>query len=253
MTRILEDNKEVFRTRLPKGLLPQREVDHRIETIEGSRALLQRLYQLSPAELVAAKQYIEQNLDSGKIRPSKSPYGSPLFFAKEKDGTLRGVVDYRGLNRITRRNNNAVPRTDEMLERLGKSKFFSKIDLKTGFHQIRIHPDDIEKTSFTKKYGQFEYTVMEMGLCNAAATFQTLMNSIFRDVIDVFMVVYLDGFLIFINTEDEHRQHIKTVLQRLKQNKLYASPKKCFLFQEEVEFLGLIAGKNGIRVDPEKV
>lgn len=252
LTEILEDNKEIFRSRLPDGLPPKRAVDHKIEIIEGSKIPFQKLYQLSPSELMAAKQYISENLASGKIRPSKSPYGSPLFFAKEKDGTLRGVVDYRGLNRITKRNNTAIPRCDEMFDRLGQATFFSKIDLKTGFHQIRIHPDDIEKTAFTTKYGQFEYTVMAMGLCNAPATFQTLMNSIFRDIIDNYMVVYMDDLLIFSNTAAEHRSHIKTVLRRLKENNLYVSPKKCSFFQDEVEFLGLMVGKNGIRVDPAK-
>lgn len=140
-----------------------------------------------------------------------------------------------------------------MFDRLGQAKVFSKIDLKTGFHQIRIRPEDIEKTAFTTKYGQFEYTVMAMGLCNAHATFQTLMNSIFRDVIDKFLVIYLDDILIFSNSEEEHLEHVKLVLEILKENSLYISPKKCEFFKEEVEFLGLLAGKRGIRVDPAKI
>lgn len=162
-------------------------------------------------------------------------------------------MDYRGLNRITKRNKTAIPRCDEMFDRLGQAKFFSKIDLKTGFHQIRIHPDDIEKTAFTTKYGQFEYKVMAMGLCNAPATFQTLMNSIFRDVIDNFMVVYLDDLLIFSKTKEDHRRHLQIILERLRKNQLFVSPKKCSLFQKEVEFLRLLVGKNGIKVDPAKV
>lgn len=253
LVQLLEENREIFRTKLPPGLPPVRAVDHSIDTEANSKPPFRRLYQLSPAELLAAKDYITENLKSGKIRPSKSPYGSPMFFAKEKDGSLRGVVDYRGLNRITKRNSTSVPRSDEMFDRLGQAKVFSKIDLKTGFHQIRIRPEDIEKTAFTTKYGQFEYTVMAMGLCNAPATFQTLMNSIFRDVIDKFLVIYLDDILIYSDSEEEHMKHVKLVLERLKENCLYISPKKCDFVKEEVEFLGLRAGKKGVRVDPAKI
>lgn len=164
LVRFLKAHEGIFRTSLPKGLPPEREVDHHIETIAGARPPFRRLYKLSPAELVAAKEYIEQNLKAGKIRPSKSPYSSLVFFAKEKDSTLRGVVDYRALNRITKRNNTAIPRDDEMFDRLGSARYFLVMDLKTGFHQIRIYPADVEKTEFTTKYGQFEYRVMAMGL-----------------------------------------------------------------------------------------
>ena len=136
---------------------------------------MQPLYQLSPAELVAAKKYVVDLLRKGKIRRSKSPYGASLFFVKSK-GQLRGVVNYGALNRITKRNNTPLPRTDEMFDRLVEARVFSKLDMKTGFHQIRVNPEDIEKTAFNTKYGQFEYLVMPMGLCNAPATFQTLMN-----------------------------------------------------------------------------
>lgn len=118
-------------------------------------------------------------LKKGNIRPSKSPYGASLFFVKDKNKALRGVVDYRALNRITKKNNAPLLRSDEMFDRLGGARLFSKLDLKTGFHQIRVRPEDIEKTAFSTKYGQFEYLVMPMGLCNAPATFHTLMNRIF--------------------------------------------------------------------------
>ena len=140
-----------------------------------------------------------------------------------------------------------------MFDRLGGSKYFSKLDLKTGFHQIRVKPEDIEKTAFNTKYGQFEYLVMPMGLCNAPATFQTLMNQIFYDCIDVFLVVYMDDLLVFSKTEEEHFRNLETVLERLKRNELYVSPKKCEFFQTEIDFLGFLVGRDGIRVNPEKV
>lgn len=143
---ILQKYKEVFRSELPDGLPPKRLVDHEIEVEEGVKPPHRPLYQLSPAELKACKEYVESLLKKGKIRRSKSPYGAPLFFVKEAD-KLRGVVDYRALNRITKKNNTPIPRSDEMFDRIGGAVFFSKIDLKTGFHQIRVKECDIEKNS----------------------------------------------------------------------------------------------------------
>lgn len=243
---LLTEFQEVFQEDLPHGLPPKREVDHEIEILPNSSPPHRPLYQLSPAELVAAREHVDNLLRSGKIRPSKSPYGSPIFFVKEPGQALRGVVDYRGLNRITKRNNAPLPRCDEMFDRLGKARFFSKLDLKTVFHLIRLRLSDIGKTVFNSKYGQFEYLVMPMGLCNAPATIQSLMNRIFYDYIDWFLVVYIDDILIYSNTREEHLGHIRMVLDRLKKHQLYASPKKCSFMSEEAEFLGLIVGRDGI-------
>ena len=175
LEQLLADFESVFKPELPSGLPPKRSVDHEIQVEEDSKPPHRPLSQLSPVELEAAKEYVENLLKSGKIRPSKSPYGASLFFVKQ-NGTLRGVVDYRVLIRL-KKNNAPIPRSDEMFDRLGGAKIFSKLDLKTGFHQIRVKPEDIEKTAFSTKYEQFEYLVMPMGLCNAPATFQTFMNS----------------------------------------------------------------------------
>ena len=242
----------VFRSELPSGLPPERGVEHTIEVEEGSKPPHRPLYQLSPAELEASKEYVEDLLTKGKIRRSKSPYGAPLFFVKEP-GKLRGVVDYRALNRITKRNNSPIPRSDEMFDRLGGAKFFSRLDFKTGFHQIRMRPSDVEKTAFNTKYGQFEYLVMPMGACNAPATFQSLMNEIFHDCIDEFLCVYIDDLLVFSKDEESHYCHLETVLNRLKEHELYVSPKKCEFFKDEMDFLGLLIGTNGIKVNPKKV
>ena len=253
LRRILEKYQDVLQDKLPPGLPPERSVDHAIEVEDGAKPPHRPLYQLSPAELKAAKDYVIELLNNGKIRPSKSPYGAPLFFVKEKNNKLRGVVDYRALNRITKRNNAPLPRSDEMFDLLGEAKYFSKLDLKTGFHQIQVRPEDVEKTAFNTKYGQFEYLVMPMGLCNAPATFQSLMNRIFYDCIDKFLVVYMDDLLIFSKDEESHLHHIETVFSRLHDHKLYVSPKKCDLWKSEIEFLGLIVGRNGIQADPRKV
>lgn len=252
LEKLLNRYGSVFRSELPDGLPPKRLVEHCIDTVEGSKPPHRPLYQLSPAELRAVKQYVESLLKSGKIRRSRSPYGAPLFFVKEND-KLRGVVDYRALNRITKRNNAPIPRSDEMFDRIGGAKVFSRLDLKTGFHQIRVREIDVEKTAFNTKYGQFEYLVMPMGACNSPATFQTLMNQIFHDCIDDFLVVYIDDLLIFSKDEESHYAHLETVLERLKEHELYVSPKKCEFMKNEIDFLGLVIGENGIRVDERKV
>ncbi|MEM7375746.1 MAG: reverse transcriptase family protein [Bacteroidota bacterium] len=252
LERILEKYGSVFKDELPSGLPPIRAVDHEIEVEKDSKPPHRPLYQLSKEELKAAKEYVDSLLSSGKIRPSRSPYGAPLFFVKSKD-SLRGVVDYRALNRITKKNNTPLPRTDEMFDRIGGARVFSKMDLKTGFHQIRVKPRDIEKTAFNTKYGQFEYLVMPMGLCNSPAPFETLTNSIFHDCIDEFLVVYMDDLLIFSKDKESHYKRLDIVLSRMKEHCLYVSPKKCSFIQETFDFLGLIIGKEGIKVNPEKV
>ena len=160
---LLKKYETIFRDELPPGLPPKRSVDHEIKLKENEKPPHRPLFQLSPEELKACKEYVDMLIRKKKIRPSKSPYGAPLFFVKEKNNRLRGVVDYRALNRITKKNSTPLPRSDEMFDRLGEATVFSKMDLKTGFHQIRVKPEDIEKTAFNTKYGQFEYLVMPMG------------------------------------------------------------------------------------------
>lgn len=194
---VLRKYENVFQDKLPPGLPPRRSGDHEIEAQPGSKAPHRRLYQLSPWELEAAKRYVKDLLKSGKIRQSKSTYGAPLLFVKQDEKPLRGVVDSRGLNLITKRNNAPLPRSDEIFDMFGEARVFSKLDPKTGFHHIRVRPKDAEQSAFNTKYGQFEYMVMPMGLCNAPATFQSLMNPIFHDCIDDFIAVYMDDLLIF--------------------------------------------------------
>lgn len=243
---LLTEFEDVFQEELPHVLPLQRDVDHEIETLTNNSAPHCPLYQLSPAELVATRDYVDTLLHSGKIRPSKSPYAYPLFFVKEPGRALRGAVDYRGLNRITKGDNASLSRCDEIFDCLGKARFFSKLDLKTGFHQIRLHPSDIEKTAFNSTYGQFEYLVMPMGLYNDPATVQSLINRIFNDCIDRFLVVHIDDILIYSNTREEHLAHVCMVLTRLKEHQLYDYTKKCSFMNEEAEFLSFVVGRNGI-------
>ncbi len=164
MKEIVSEYSDVFRSNLPSGLPPRRSVDHEIITEPDVKIPNRRLFRLSPEELRATREYIKENLENGRLRVSRSPYGAPFFFAKQEGKPLRGVVDYRMLNKITEKNRTPTPRTDEMYDLIGGSRYFTKIDLKTGFHQIRVKPEHVEKTAFQTKNGQFEYLVLPMGL-----------------------------------------------------------------------------------------
>lgn len=211
--------KTFFRSDFPSGLPPRREVDHAIELETDSKLPRRPLSELSPMDFAATREYIDDLLSKGKIRLSHSLFEEPLLFMNQKRG-LRGVVDHRTLDLITKRHSSPIPRADEMFDCLGRARFFSKVDLKAVFHQIRMNNEDIEITAFMTKYGQFEYLVMPMDLRNSHTTIQKLVNSIFHDSIDQYLRV-LDDTLIFSETEEEHLDHIEEVLCRLNKYKLY--------------------------------
>ena len=162
-------------------------------------------------------------------------------------------VDYRALNRLTKRDTYPIPRVDDNLDRLGGCRYFSTIDLEAGFHQIPMHEESIERTAFNTRYGKFEYLVMPFGLCNAPSTFQRVMNSVLEGLIDQFCVVYIDDILIYSRTLEEHQAHLKEVFQRLEKYRLIINVKKSTFFQEEVHYLGHVVSYNSIKPDPEKI
>jgi hypothetical protein len=207
---------------------------------------------LSPLELAELKKQIKEMLALGIIEPSSSPYGAPVLFVQKKDGSLRMCTDYRALNKLTIRNQYPLPRIDDLLDSLNGCSYFSSIDLKSGYHQIRIAPEDVPKTAFRTPIGHYQFKVLQFGLTNAPATFQNVMNDIFAPYLNQFVVVYLDDILIFSKSEQEHLQHIELVLQKLRHYGLYANGKKCDFLKSELEFLGHIIGKDGIKVDPKK-
>ena len=211
------------------------------------------IYNLSPVELETLREYIDENLANGFIRHSRSPAGAPIFFVKKKNGTLRLVVDYRGLNKVTIRNRYALPLIPNLLERLSGAKYFTKLDLRGAYNLVRIRPGDEWKTAFRTRYGHFEYTVMPFGLTNAPAVFQHMANDIFRDFLDIFTIVYLDDILIYSKTQEEHDEHVRQVLRRLREYGLYAKLEKCSFGQNQVEFLGYVVSSDGIAMDPMKV
>ncbi|OIR56592.1 MAG: uncharacterized protein A8A55_2659, partial [Amphiamblys sp. WSBS2006] len=223
----------------------------RIETEGEAQACTPR--RMSPLEVDELKKQLEELLKKGMIQESNSAWGSPVLFVKKKDGSLRLCVDYRGLNKATKKLKYPLPRMDEMFDRLGQARWFSTIDLCSGYHQLGIHSKDRHKTAFVCRYGQFEYKVIPFGLCNAPATFMRFMNRLFVEYLDSFVTVYLDDILVFSRTKEEHHEHLEKVVKRLKENGLIANTRKSKLFREEINFLGHRISKEGIRVDPERV
>ena len=208
---------------------------------------------MAPNELAELKTQLNEMLEKGIIRPSSSPWGCPAIFVKKKDKTLRLVVDYRPLNEVTIKNKYPLPRIDILFDQLVGAKVFSKIDLRSGYHQIKIRAEDIPKTAFSTRYGLFEYLVMSFGLTNAPAYFMYLMNSVFMPELDKFVVVFIDDILIYSKSEEDHAEHLRIVLQRLREHKLFAKFSKCEFWLNSVPFLGHVVSAGGISVDPSKV
>jgi hypothetical protein len=192
-------------------------------------------------------------LDKGYIRPSISPWGCSALFVEKKDKELSLCVDYRPLNAITIKNKYPLPRIDILFDQLARAQVFSKIDLCSGYHQIKICTEDVPKTAFTTRYGLFEYLVMSFGLTNASAHFMYLMNSVFMPKLDKFVVVFIDDILIYSRSIEEHEEHLRIVLQRLRDHQLYAKFSKCEFWIKEVSFLGHVVSPEGIAVDLGKV
>jgi len=252
-TATLAAYRDVFPDALPDGLPPSREVDHRIELVPGSSPQSRPTIRLSATELVELKKQLVELEAAGFIRPSKSPFGAPILFVKKKDGTMRMCIDYRALNRITVKNSYPLPRVDELFDRLQGARYFSKIDLRSGYHQIRIAPEDVPKTAFRTRYGHYEFLVLPFGLTNAPATFMHLMHQALRPFLDECALVFLDDILIYSKTLEEHEQHVRRVLDALREQKLYAKESKCEFFKHEVEFLGHRVGQDGVRMMEDKV
>ncbi|CAI7932408.1 unnamed protein product [Closterium sp. NIES-54] len=199
------------------------------------------------------RQQLDDLLEKGFIRPSTSPYAAPVLFTRKKDGDLRLCIDYRALNAITIKNKYPLPRVEELFDMLGEATVFSKLDLRSGYHQVRLAEDDISKTAFRTRYGYFEFRVLPFGLTNAPATFMGLMNNIFRLFLDRFVIVFLDDILIFSKSLEEHAQHLRIVLDTLRQHRLYAKLSKCTFTRSSIGFLGHVINSQGIAMEPAKV
>ena len=219
--KILKPYQDIFEE-TPNGLPPEQKYDHEIPTDTNAKIPAQKLYRLSFKELEELRQQIEKLLAKGWIQPSISPYGAPVLFSPKKDGGLRLCIDYRALNKMTKKNCYPLPHADDLFDQLHDAKIFSKIDLQSGYHQIRISMNDIEKTAFKTRSRLFEWLVMPFGLTNAPASFMNLMNDVFKDLLDVCVAIFLDDILIYSKNEEDHKRHLKLVLERLREHKLYA-------------------------------
>ncbi|GJV95860.1 putative nucleotidyltransferase, ribonuclease H [Tanacetum coccineum] len=235
------------------GLPPQRQVEFRIDLIPGATPVAKSPYRLAPSEMQELSEQLQELQDKGFIRPSHSSWGASILFVKKKDGSLRMCIDYRELNKLTIKNRYPLPRIDDLFDKLQGARYFSKIDLRSGYHQLRVHEDDIPKTAFRTRYGHFEFTVMPFGLTNAPAVFMDLMNRVCKPYLDKFVIVFIDDILIYSKTKEDHEVHLKLVLELLKKERLYAKFSKCEFWLQEVHFLGHVVNHNGIHVDPSKI
>ncbi|GJS27870.1 putative nucleotidyltransferase, ribonuclease H [Tanacetum coccineum] len=249
---IVSEFQDVFPEELP-GIPPIRDVEFNIELIPGAEPISKAPYRMAPIELKELKDQLQELLERGFIRPSVSPWGAPVLFVKKKDGSMRLCIDYRELNKITIRNRYPLPRIDDLFDQLQGAKHFSKIDLRSGYHQLRVKEQDISKTAFRTRYGHYEFLVMPFGLTNAPAVFMDLMNRVFHEFLDKFVIVFIDDILVFSKSKEEHEEHLRTVLQILRQEKLYAKFSKCEFWLSKVAFLGHIVSAEGITMDPAKV
>jgi hypothetical protein len=209
--KVVSEFPDVFPKELP-GMPPKRKVEFAIELLPGTATISKRAYRVSGLELVELKKQIDELLEKGYIRPSTSPWSAPVLFVEKKDGTRRMCIDYRALNEVTIKNKYPLSRIEDLFDQLRGANVFSKIDLRSGYHQLRIRPSDIPKTSLITKYGLYEFTIMSFGLTNAPAFFMNLMNSVFMDYLDKFVVVFIDDILIYSQSEEEHVDHLKMVL-----------------------------------------
>ena len=203
-------------------LPPEREVEFMIDLVPGAEPQSRTPYRMAPAELEELKLQLQDLLAQGYIQPSTSPWGAPVLFVKKKDGSMRLCIDYRQLNNLTIKNRYPLPLIDELFDQLQGATVFSKLDLRQGYYQLRVKAEDIPKTAFNTRYGHYEFVVMPFGLTNALAVFMDLMHRVFQMYLDRFVVIFIDDILVYSKTEREHKEHLRLVLQRLKEHQLFA-------------------------------
>nr|GEU83123.1 hypothetical protein [Tanacetum cinerariifolium] len=249
--RVVRDFPEVFPDDL-SGLPPVREIEFRIDLIPGASPVVKSPYRLAPSEMSELLNQLKELQEKGFIRPSHSPWGAPVLFVKKKDCAMRMCIDYRELNKLTIKNRYPLPRIDDFFNQLQGACYFSKIDLRSRYHQLRVREKDISKTAFRTRYGHFEFIVMPFGLANASTMFMDLMNRVCKPYLDKFVILFIDDILIYSKSEEEHEVHLKTILDLLKKEKLYAKFSKCEFWLKDVQFLGHVVNRDGIHVDPSK-
>ena len=248
---VVNEFPDVFREDF--GMPPIREIDFTVTLKPGTGPIAKAPYRMAPAEMKELKSQLDELMAKGYIRPSVSPWGAPVLFVKKKDGSMRLCIDYRELNNVTVKNRYPLPRIDDLFDQLKGAGAYSKIDLRSGYHQLRVANEDIEKTAFRTRYGHYEFIVMPFGLTNAPAVFMDLMNRVFSPYLDRFVVVFIDDILVYSKNEEEHEEHLRIVLETLREKQLYAKFSKCEFWLKKVAFLGHIISEEGLAVDPAKI
>ncbi|GJT17308.1 putative reverse transcriptase domain-containing protein [Tanacetum coccineum] len=249
---VICDFPKVFPEDLP-GLPQPRQVEFRIDLVPGAAPVACAPYRLALSEMKELSLQLQELLEKGFIHPSLSPWGASVLFVKKKEGSYRICIDYRDLNKLTVKNRYPLPRIDDLFDQLHGSSVYSKIDLRSGYHQLHIKEEDIIITTFRTRYGHFEFQVMSIGLTNAPAVFMDLMNRVCKPYLDKFVIVFIDDILIYSKDEEEHGKHLKIILELLKKERLYAKFSKCDFWLDSVQFLGHVIDRSGVHVDPAKI
>jgi hypothetical protein len=247
---VLDDFAEVFQA--PQGLPPHREFDHAVNLLPDTQPINCRPYRYSPLQKDEIEKQVKEMLLQGTMISSVSPFASPVLLVKKKDGSWRFCIDYRKLNAVTVKSKFPLPVVDELLDELAGTKIFSKLDLRAGYHQIRMVPTDEAKTAFKTHNGHYQFRVMPFGLTNAPATFQCIMNSVFAPFVRKFVLVFMDDILVYSKSLAEHVEHLKLVFQLLKDHQFFVKLSKCSFAQPKLEYLGHIISDQGVATDPEK-
>ncbi|GJY71454.1 putative reverse transcriptase domain-containing protein [Tanacetum coccineum] len=241
---------DVFLEDFP-GLPPSRQVEFKIELVPGAAPVARAPYRLAPSEMKELARQLQELSDKGFIRPSSSPWGAPVLFVKKKDGSFRMCIDYRELNKLTIKNRYPLPRIDDLFDQLQGSSVYSKIDLRSGYHQLRVREKDIPITAFRTRYGHYEFQVMPFGLTNAPAVFMDLMNRVCKPFLDKFVIVFIDDILIYSKNKEEHKEHLRIILELLQKEKLYAKFSKCEFWLDSVKFLGHVINSQQASFSPQ--
>jgi hypothetical protein len=249
---IVREFQDVFLKELPR-MPPDREIEFTIDLIPRIAPIAQAPYKMGPKELEELKAQIDELEEKGFIRESVSPWGTPVIFVDKRDGGRRMCGDYRNLNNVTIKNKYPLSRIQDLSDQVKGAGVFFKIDLRSGYHQIKIKEEDIPKTAFVSRYGHHEYLVVPFGLTNALAIFMNLMNKLFMNYLDKFVIVFIDGILVYSKDQVEHAKHLRIVQQILREHQLYAKFSKCEFWLDKLEFLGHVITKEGIAVKPRKV
>jgi len=249
---VVEEFPEVFLDDIT-NLPPEREVEFAIDLMLGTSPISIAPYRMSASELGKLKKQLEELLEKQFIWQSVSLWGAPVLLVKKNDGSMRLCMDYRQVNKVTIKNRYPLPRIDDLMDQLVGAEVFSKIYLRSGYHQIRVKAEDVSKTAFRTRYGHYEYYVMPFGVTNAPGVFMEYMNRIFHPYLDQFVVVLIDDILVYSKSKEEHVGHLRIVLQVLKEKQLFAKLSKCEFWLREVSFLGHVISKGSIAVDPSKV